>query len=75
MCLCVLVTNEGEVCVFPFVHLKKSYTQCTNEGMTDGRKWCATTANYDTDRKWGFCNEGGVFFSRKDEKKEKRCED
>uniref|UniRef100_A0A4W6DDK0 Insulin-like growth factor 2 receptor n=1 Tax=Lates calcarifer TaxID=8187 RepID=A0A4W6DDK0_LATCA len=51
---CPPVTNEGEVCVFPFVHLKKSYTQCTNEGMTDGRKWCATTANYDTDRKWGF---------------------
>uniref|UniRef100_UPI0037E7D95A cation-independent mannose-6-phosphate receptor n=1 Tax=Semicossyphus pulcher TaxID=241346 RepID=UPI0037E7D95A len=55
--LCPPVTNEGEVCVFPFTMMKKSYAECTTEGRTDGRKWCATTANYDTDRKWGFCNE------------------
>ncbi|TDH00702.1 hypothetical protein EPR50_G00191090 [Perca flavescens] len=53
---CPPVTNEGEVCVFPFTLMKKSYTECTKEGRTDGKIWCATTANYDTDKKWGFCN-------------------
>lgn len=54
---CSPVTNEGEVCVFPFTLLNKSYTDCTKEARTDGRKWCSTTSNYDTDKKWGFCNE------------------
>ncbi|XP_049445309.1 cation-independent mannose-6-phosphate receptor isoform X1 [Epinephelus fuscoguttatus] len=54
---CPPVTNEGEVCVFPFTFMKKSYTECTKDERTDGRKWCATTANYDTDKKWGFCSE------------------
>lgn len=52
---CPPVTDEGEVCVFPFTLMKKSYMECTSEGRTDGRKWCATTADYDKDRKWGFC--------------------
>uniref|UniRef100_A0A3Q4BKI1 Uncharacterized protein n=1 Tax=Mola mola TaxID=94237 RepID=A0A3Q4BKI1_MOLML len=51
-------TSVGEVCVFPFTFMKESYTECTKEGRTEGRKWCATTANYDTDRKWGFCTSG-----------------
>ncbi|XP_032398409.1 cation-independent mannose-6-phosphate receptor isoform X1 [Etheostoma spectabile] len=53
---CPPVTDEGEVCVFPFTLMKKSYTECTKEGRTDGKIWCATTADYDTDKKWGFCN-------------------
>lgn len=56
--VCVAVTTEGEVCVFPFIAMKKSYTDCTTDQRTDGRKWCSTSANYDTDRKWGFCTEG-----------------
>ncbi|XP_041660412.1 cation-independent mannose-6-phosphate receptor [Cheilinus undulatus] len=54
---CPPVTEKGEVCVFPFIHMKKSYTECTKEGLTNGKKWCSTTANYDTDKKWGFCQE------------------
>uniref|UniRef100_A0A667ZHY3 Insulin-like growth factor 2 receptor n=1 Tax=Myripristis murdjan TaxID=586833 RepID=A0A667ZHY3_9TELE len=54
---CPPVTDEGEACVFPFTLMKKSYTECTAEGRTDGKKWCATTANYDRDQKWGICNE------------------
>ncbi|XP_024912478.1 cation-independent mannose-6-phosphate receptor isoform X2 [Cynoglossus semilaevis] len=54
---CPPVTTEGEVCVFPFIAMKKSYTDCTTDQRTDGRKWCSTSANYDTDRKWGFCTE------------------
>ncbi|AWP20381.1 putative cation-independent mannose-6-phosphate receptor [Scophthalmus maximus] len=52
---CPPVTNEGDVCVFPFVLMKRSYLACTSDERTDGKKWCATTANYDKDRKWGFC--------------------
>ncbi|XP_074540826.1 cation-independent mannose-6-phosphate receptor [Halichoeres trimaculatus] len=54
---CPPVTDEGEACVFPFTLMKKSYTECTKDGRTDGRKWCATTSNYDTDKMWGFCHE------------------
>ncbi|KAI4887672.1 hypothetical protein NFI96_014869 [Prochilodus magdalenae] len=54
--LCPSVTVGGVVCVFPFVFLGKSYSVCTSEGRADGRKWCATTANYDIDRKWDFCS-------------------
>lgn len=56
--MCVSVTLDDDVCVFPFTFLKKSYNVCTTEGRTDGRKWCATTADYDTDKKWGFCSTG-----------------
>uniref|UniRef100_A0AAQ5ZQF5 Insulin-like growth factor 2 receptor n=1 Tax=Amphiprion ocellaris TaxID=80972 RepID=A0AAQ5ZQF5_AMPOC len=55
---CPPVTTESEVCVFPFILMKKSYTECTTDARTDGKKWCATTGNYDTDRKWGFCTTG-----------------
>ena len=56
-----LVTYEGEVCAFPFTLMKKSYTDCTKDGRTDGRLWCATTSDYDTDKKWGFCSTGDDF--------------
>lgn len=52
------VTTEGELCVIPFTFMKKTYKECTTDGRTDSRKWCSTTASYDTDRKWGFCGEG-----------------
>ncbi|XP_037100637.1 cation-independent mannose-6-phosphate receptor [Syngnathus acus] len=48
-------THEGKACVFPFTFMKRSYTGCTTDGRTDGRKWCATTADYDKDKNWGFC--------------------
>ncbi|KAM3602400.1 uncharacterized protein V6R79_003255 [Siganus canaliculatus] len=52
---CPPVTLDGEACVFPFTMMKKSYTECTTDGSLDGRKWCATTADFDRDRKWGVC--------------------
>ncbi|KAG8446571.1 hypothetical protein GDO86_014139 [Hymenochirus boettgeri] len=44
-----------EPCVFPFIFDGKSYNGCTKEGRQDGYRWCSTTANYDTDQKYGFC--------------------
>ncbi|XP_070600472.1 matrix metalloproteinase-9-like [Erythrolamprus reginae] len=47
--------SNGEKCVFPFVFEGKSYHGCTTDGRTDGYRWCATTANFDQDKKYGFC--------------------
>ncbi|XP_053250779.1 matrix metalloproteinase-9 [Podarcis raffonei] len=51
--------SQGEPCAFPFTFLGKSYSSCTSEGREDGRLWCATTSNYDTERKWGLCPDKG----------------
>ncbi|XP_060722164.1 cation-independent mannose-6-phosphate receptor [Tachysurus vachellii] len=53
---CPSVTSEGDVCMFPFTFLGKTYYECTQEGRADGRMWCSTTASYDKDKKWGFCS-------------------
>lgn len=50
---------DGEKCVFPFVFLDKEYDSCTTEGRDDGYRWCATTSNFDTDVKYGFCPSRG----------------
>ncbi|XP_054910202.1 cation-independent mannose-6-phosphate receptor [Poeciliopsis prolifica] len=54
---CPAMTTNNETCVFPFTFTNKSYSECTKDGRVDGRKWCATTSNYNNDQKWGFCNE------------------
>uniref|UniRef100_A0A8C9XRG7 Matrix metalloproteinase-9 n=1 Tax=Sander lucioperca TaxID=283035 RepID=A0A8C9XRG7_SANLU len=46
---------DGAECVFPFVFLGEEYDSCTTEGRSDGYRWCATTSNFDTDKKYGFC--------------------
>ncbi|XP_077192258.1 matrix metalloproteinase-9 isoform X2 [Paroedura picta] len=51
--------SPGEECVFPFTFLGQTYSGCTAEGRGDGKLWCATTDNYDTDKKWGFCPDKG----------------
>uniref|UniRef100_A0A8C2I8J0 Matrix metalloproteinase-9 n=1 Tax=Cyprinus carpio TaxID=7962 RepID=A0A8C2I8J0_CYPCA len=51
--------SEGDPCQFPFTFLGNKYTSCTSEGRSDGKLWCATTSNYDTDKKWGFCPDKG----------------
>ncbi|XP_059978922.1 matrix metalloproteinase-9 [Lagenorhynchus albirostris] len=51
--------SAGELCVFPFIFLGKEYSTCTREGRRDGQLWCATTSNFDRDKKWGFCPDQG----------------
>lgn len=48
-------TAHGERCIFPFNFQGIEYSDCTTDGRGDGRLWCATTNNYDLDKKWGFC--------------------
>ncbi|KAF4071168.1 hypothetical protein AMELA_G00281860 [Ameiurus melas] len=48
-------TASGEPCLFPFLFLGTEYVDCTTEGREDGRLWCATTYDYERDKKWGFC--------------------
>uniref|UniRef100_A0A4W4FI58 Fibronectin type-II domain-containing protein n=1 Tax=Electrophorus electricus TaxID=8005 RepID=A0A4W4FI58_ELEEL len=56
-------TASGERCLFPFLFLGKEYSDCTTEGRRDGRLWCATTYDYEHDKKWGFCESEFVTFS------------
>ncbi|KAH0619378.1 hypothetical protein JD844_019427 [Phrynosoma platyrhinos] len=46
---------NGASCHFPFVFEGQSYSTCTTAGRQDGLTWCATTANYDQDKTYGFC--------------------
>ena len=45
--------NNGN-CVFPFIFGGINFNQCTYFGQN--QKWCSITSNYDTDKKFGFCN-------------------
>uniref|UniRef100_A0A8C8HVN6 Fibronectin type-II domain-containing protein n=1 Tax=Oncorhynchus tshawytscha TaxID=74940 RepID=A0A8C8HVN6_ONCTS len=48
-------TANREPCLFPFLFLGKEYSDCTTDGRGDERLWCATTYDYDRDKRWGFC--------------------
>uniref|UniRef100_A0A3P9PGX6 Matrix metalloproteinase-9 n=1 Tax=Poecilia reticulata TaxID=8081 RepID=A0A3P9PGX6_POERE len=47
--------SGGAVCHFPFIYERKSYTTCMTEAVINGVPWCATTANFTRDRRFGHC--------------------
>lgn len=51
--------SGGDKCIFPFNYQRTTHYTCTTSGRNDGLRWCATTSNYDTDGKYGFCIEQG----------------
>ncbi|XP_051465466.1 macrophage mannose receptor 1-like isoform X2 [Apus apus] len=46
---------NGQLCVFPFKYEGKEYNECTDAGRPNGWLWCATTADFDADKLYGFC--------------------
>ena len=45
--------NVGQTqCVFPFIFRGQALYGCE---ISAYGYWCATTANYDIDGKWGYC--------------------
>ncbi|XP_073438361.1 macrophage mannose receptor 1-like [Dendrobates tinctorius] len=46
---------NGQPCKFPFKYNNKVYVDCTTDGKSEGRPWCATTPDYDTDQLFGYC--------------------
>lgn len=46
---------DGAPCHFPFTFDGRSYSACTTDGRSDDKLWCSTTADFDTDRRFGFC--------------------
>jgi len=45
--------SRNASCVFPFIYKDMAYTTCIDLDHT--KPWCATTDNYDSDRRWGEC--------------------
>ncbi|XP_069740757.1 matrix metalloproteinase-9-like [Narcine bancroftii] len=51
--------SDGDLCTFPFKFYGQEYHECITTGRTDGKLWCATTSNFNQDKKWGFCPDAG----------------
>ena len=47
--------GKGKSCVFPFIYGGNTYYECIPSEIKPGKKWCATTSNYDRDLLWGYC--------------------
>ncbi|XP_072476187.1 hepatocyte growth factor activator isoform X2 [Notamacropus eugenii] len=47
-------TEDGQLCSFPFRYGGRMHHSCTSN-IGSLKKWCATTHNYDRDRRWGYC--------------------
>ncbi|XP_064632393.1 uncharacterized protein LOC135490806 [Lineus longissimus] len=52
--------KDEPACVFPFKRQNKLHDHCLTE-WSQGYNWCATTSDYDKDKKWKKCYEPCVF--------------
>lgn len=51
-----IMTENGDMCVFPFVYNGKTFFDCTTEDDISGRKWCSIKShNYDMHPQKGYC--------------------
>ena len=50
---CTVRTTDNKCCVFPFLYKGERMFTCASYSF--GRKWCATTYDYDNDGQWGKC--------------------
>ncbi|XP_022790454.1 inactive carboxypeptidase-like protein X2 [Stylophora pistillata] len=50
---CTVRTQDNQCCVFPFMFKGERYFSCISYSF--GRRWCATTPDFDKDGKWGKC--------------------
>ncbi|CAH2305598.1 Hypothetical predicted protein [Pelobates cultripes] len=46
--------SNGARCEFPFLHDGQWHHDCITDGNST-RQWCATSADYTSDQKWGLC--------------------
>lgn len=46
--------SNGAACHLPFLRSGKLYWSCTTD-TSPNNVWCATTYDFDTDGKWGYC--------------------
>ncbi|KAJ6654852.1 hypothetical protein lerEdw1_006541 [Lerista edwardsae] len=47
--------SHGKPCVFPFIYQERKFYTCTDEDAKPRMFWCATTSNFDKDKKWSYC--------------------
>ncbi|XP_036453380.1 macrophage mannose receptor 1-like isoform X2 [Colossoma macropomum] len=45
----------GRPCQFPFRFKNKWYSDCTTEGSSNKRLWCAIESRYEAHELWGYC--------------------
>ena len=56
----VCQTVDGEDCVFPFIYKEKTYNECTKEGSSNSKPWCATSVMENKTvipSNWGDCKD------------------
>lgn len=53
---CRYRTTKGNCCSFPFVYRGRRYNRPAR--ARNGRRWCAITPDYRTNKLWGYCRGG-----------------
>ena len=51
-------TYSGKCCALPFVFHGAVVNRCLVDPHTR-RSWCATTPNFDKEKRWGYCQPAG----------------